>query len=124
MKVYIRNKIKPVGNHRGNKVLIDKKLPKKYHKPIILHEKMEAYLMKKKGMKYNKAHKIANAFEKNVFFKNDSKGWAKYDKIVSKIYRSNWVKPVSKKTVISALKSKNTPKQLKKGLRKYKRRRW
>lgn len=65
-------------NHYAGKVLKVKAIPAKNTlyirrglkgrmlKRTIAHEKIEAYLMSKKGMSYRKADKIAQAFEMNI----------------------------------------------------------
>lgn len=46
-----------------NTILIDKNLKGRMLTRTIQHEKVESYLMREKGMNYNKAHKIAMSFE-------------------------------------------------------------
>lgn len=49
-----------------NTILIEDKLKGRMKKRTIAHEKIENYMMKKKGLKYKEAHKIAEKFEKRI----------------------------------------------------------
>ena len=46
-------------------IWINKKLSKERRQKIIKHEKFENYMMRKKKMDYEKAHKIAQKWEKH-----------------------------------------------------------
>ena len=48
-------------------IYLSDKLAKNRVKKVILHEKVESWLMKNKKYKYNKAHKVANQFEWNSY---------------------------------------------------------
>lgn len=81
----IVTKVRGVGSHpligapRGT-ILVSRKL-KKYKKPIILHEKVEHYYMKR-GTSYRRAHKIADRVERRVYFRGRPKAWKEYMKKV------------------------------------------
>ena len=47
-------------------IYVNPELKGRMLKRTIAHEKVESYLMKEKGMKYNEAHKIAMKWERNV----------------------------------------------------------
>jgi len=76
-----------VADHPGNTIRIDKKLPKKYRRSVILHEKVEAKLMNK-GMPYEKAHRIAESAERRAFIYGPQE-WDKYSEKVAQIHAQN-----------------------------------
>ena len=86
-KVVILNGVKRVGDHFPDRYEIDRKLPKKYRKSLILHEIVEDEIQKT-GVTYKKAHRLANKIEKKMFPLSES-DWDKYDKLVTKIYYQN-----------------------------------
>lgn len=49
-----------------NTILIANNLKGRMKKRTIVHEKIESYLMKNKGLRYAKAHMIASKLEKKV----------------------------------------------------------
>jgi hypothetical protein len=86
-KVVILNGVKRVGDHFPDRYEIDRKLPKKYRKSLILHEIVEDEIQKT-GVTYKKAHRLANKIERKMFPHGD-KDWEKYDGIVRNIYYQN-----------------------------------
>lgn len=96
MKKLVR--IKPfvtrVGDHRkvANKntviISIDERLPKKFRRSVVFHERTEDRLQRM-GMDYDEAHKLANKAEKEKYFKGSSgeKRWKEEVKVVSNLYR-------------------------------------
>lgn len=60
-----------------NTIYIDKMLTKPEQRKVIVHEKVESYMMRKKHLTYPKAHKIANLFELNAHTKGENKPSAK-----------------------------------------------
>jgi hypothetical protein len=91
MRVVIRNKVTNVGTHRGGVIAIDRKLPAKYRKPIVFHERREHFLMRKAKPKrsYRVAHRIANEEEREKYFKGNNEGWKEYGKVVRRIEKQN-----------------------------------
>lgn len=91
MRTRITSRVKGVGAHplvggpRGH-ILVDSRLPPKYRKPIVFHEKYEYKLMKG-GMSYKKAHRLSNKAEKSRFFKGKKrdKRWTNYLQTVRRI---------------------------------------
>jgi hypothetical protein len=69
-------------------IRIDKKLPKKYRKPVAFHERVERKLMLG-GMPYPKAHRIANKKEREKYFKRRPKSWRRYMRVVKEIEKKN-----------------------------------
>jgi hypothetical protein len=84
-KVVIKPKVETVGAHRGGKIEIDKRLPKKYVPTVVLHERVEKKNMDK-GDSYKTAHKKANAAEKA---KEGAKRFKEEEKAVMSIYHKN-----------------------------------
>jgi hypothetical protein len=89
LKVQVKRKVTDVGSHRGGVIRLDSKLPMKYRKPVVLHERMEDYLMRKRGFNYPKAHGIATQFEKQACFRNKPKEWRRYNGVVGALVREN-----------------------------------
>ena len=88
-KVIYRKNVPGVGGFtkRGT-IVIDRRVPKKYRKPIILHERVEFLLMRKCGWKYPEAHKRADQFEKALIFKGrKKKQWKPYMAAIRRINR-------------------------------------
>lgn len=50
---------------KRNEILVDKNLSPKDMRQTVAHEKIEAYWMRERGLKYKDAHKIALAMDKN-----------------------------------------------------------
>lgn len=90
MRAKVVRHVKGVASHRGGIVRIDKRVPKESRKPIKLHEEVEYYLMRivKPKRPYDEAHKIANAFEKQAYFRNDPKGWRRHNSMVGGLVAS------------------------------------
>jgi hypothetical protein len=86
-KVVILNGVRRVGDHFPDRYEIDKKLPKKYRKSLILHEIVEDEIQKT-GLTYKKAHRLANKIERKMFPHGD-KDWDNYNNLVTKIYYQN-----------------------------------
>lgn len=86
-EVVIKPNVERVANHPRNKIIIDKKLPKKYHNSIILHEFVEDRLMKA-GYTYEDAHNIAESIEKKSWIKS-KEDWLRYEKKVDRINSKN-----------------------------------
>jgi hypothetical protein len=66
MNYYANKELKekiPMGK---NDILVSKNLGEKMKKRTIAHEKLEAQMMRDRGMKYNKAHKCAEAMDDYV----------------------------------------------------------
>jgi len=93
MKIKIVKKLRQVGSHRGGIIRVSREVPKgKDRKEVITHEKIEHYLMKPKkeggrGMKEAQAHKISDAMTKNIYYRNNEKGWNKHQKLIKKIHK-------------------------------------
>lgn len=94
-KVVIKQNVRRVGEHRKIprkkivEILLDARIPKKYHKPIIFHEETEDRLQRNFHLIYSKAHKIATAKEKAKFFKRKKKSWHNEISEVSRLFNSN-----------------------------------
>jgi hypothetical protein len=85
LQVQIKPRVTTVGSHRGGKIQIDKRLPKKDRKGIIEHEAKEAKLMKA-GDKYITAHRDANKAEKKLV---GTKQFNKEEHDSMSLYRKN-----------------------------------
>ena len=88
--IKVKPHVKGVGSHPlvgapRHTILISARMPKKWRKPLIFHEKHE-YRSMKKGMPYKKAHRLADKAEKAKYFPNKS-AWKKYMAKVYQIHR-------------------------------------
>ena len=88
LKVIIKPYVKTVGAHKGDKVEIDARLPKKDRLGVIVHERKEDKLQRS-GDKYESAHRQANKTEKKVV---GSKQYHKETRDADKLYRQNIAK--------------------------------
>lgn len=66
------NHIPPKGT-----IYIDKVLTKPEQGKVIVHEKIEEYMMRRKHLPYNRAHKVANNFELHSHVHNDNRAKVK-----------------------------------------------
>jgi hypothetical protein len=63
---YANKELKESYRIRPNEIYIEKFLKGRTRRRTIVHEKIEAYMMKEKHLPYKKAHHIALIFEKNI----------------------------------------------------------
>jgi hypothetical protein len=94
-RIVFRTKVMRVADHKKlpNKniveIMLEKKIPKKYIRPIIFHEEIEDIFQRHFGLKYAEAHKLANKCEKELFFKGKKKEWHDEISEVSRLYEEN-----------------------------------
>ena len=94
IKVRVRPHVAGVGSHPMigaplGTILVSARMPKKWRKPLVFHERVEYGLMRKSFLcKYNEAHRLANKAERAKYFKGKKKDWKKYMATVRRIHRS------------------------------------
>lgn len=86
-RVDILPKVERVGDHFKHRYVIDRKLPRRFRKSLLLHEIIEDNLQES-GMSYKRAHKIADKIERRVFPLKRS-DWKDYDDFVCRIHEAN-----------------------------------
>jgi hypothetical protein len=85
LTVVIKPYVQTVGAHRGGKIQIDARLPKKDRAGVIVHERKEDKLQHS-GDKYESAHRQANKAEKKAV---GAKRYHKETRDADRLYRHN-----------------------------------
>lgn len=86
-KTEIKEDVRFVGSHRRRRFILDKDVPKKFRKSLLLHEAVE-HEIQKEGINYPIAHKISERIERKTFPYGKHE-WNRYSKAVDKIHKAN-----------------------------------